>query len=70
MNYLYLAALAGTDVKSLLITFLVLVLIIVGIGGLYLLIERFWGKFSDTVRMIFGLVMLILLVLWAINQFA
>jgi len=68
---LSLAVAAGSaSVKSLLITFLILVLVLVCIGGLYMIIEKFFGPFPAPVRLVVGLVLLILLVLWGIDQFA
>ncbi len=34
-----------------------------------MLVERFWGPFPAPVRLVVGLVVLILLILWALNKF-
>lgn len=66
----YIIAAAGTgDVKSIVMDFLIILLVIVVIGGLYMGIERFFGPFPPPVRLVVGLLMLIFLVLWALNRF-
>ncbi len=57
------------SVKAMLLTFLVLVLILCLIGGLYKIIEWLWGPFPPMVRTIFGIVMLVVIVMWAIFTF-
>lgn len=63
-------AAGSMDVKQLLIGFLILVLVLVCIGGLYALIEKFFGPFPAPIRLVVGLVLLILLLIWGINYFA
>ena len=64
-----ITCLASIDaVKPLLVSFLMLVLVLVLIGGLFLVIERVFGLLPN-VKPIIGTVLLILVLLWAVNQF-
>jgi hypothetical protein len=66
-----LAAAASPDLKSILISFLVLVVIIAVIGGLIWAIETYIMKqaLPNPIKLIIGLVLIILVIIWGVNMF-
>jgi hypothetical protein len=66
-----LLAAASLDLKSILISFLVLIVIIAVIGGLIWAIETYIMKqaLPNPIKLIIGLVLIILVIIWGINMF-
>jgi hypothetical protein len=66
-----LLAAASPDLKSILISFLVLIVIIAVIGGLIWAIETYIMKqaLPNPIKLIIGLVLIILVIIWGINMF-
>jgi hypothetical protein len=66
-----LVAAASPDLKSILISFLVLVVIIAVIGGLIWAIETYIMRqaLPNPIKLIIGLVLIILVIIWGINMF-
>jgi hypothetical protein len=62
---------ATPDLKSILISFLVLVVIIAVIGGLIWAIETYIMRqaLPNPIKLIIGLVLIILVIIWGINMF-
>jgi cobalamin biosynthesis protein CobD/CbiB len=65
---LVLAA-SSPDLKTLLVGFLVLIVVIAIIGGLMWAIEHFISPIPPPVKVIIAIVLVALLVIWAINMF-
>lgn len=71
MNTLAIALAAVPPIKSLLIGFLVIVIILAVIGGLIYCIEQ-WiikGPLPTPVRLVIGLILIVLVIIWGIEAF-
>ncbi len=71
MNLLPILAVAAAGLPHLLITFLILLVVIIVIGGLIYAIEAWIIKAAlpQGVRMAIGLILIIMVIIWAIMQF-
>lgn len=67
----FLLAVATAGLPHLLITFLILLVVIIVIGGLIYAIETWIMKapLPQGVRLVIGLILIILVIIWAIAQF-
>ena len=63
------AASGGQSLAGILISFLIVVLILACIGGLLWLIEKYISPIPPPVKVIFAIVLLILVIIWALKQF-
>jgi hypothetical protein len=72
MSALALMLVISANIKGILISFLVLILILAVVAGLIWFIETYINKapFPAPVRFVIALVVLVLVVIWALNQFS
>ncbi len=71
MSTLLPLAVTASGLPHLLITFLILLVVIIVIGGLIYAIETWIMKapLPQGVRLVIGLILIILVIIWAITQF-
>lgn len=66
----FLLTVGAGQLHSLLVAFLVLVFVLAVVGGLIYCIERFVNPIPAPVKMVIALVLVLLVVIWAVGQFA
>jgi hypothetical protein len=64
-----LTLLAAAQFSGLLISFLYIVLVLAIIGGLIYCIEAFVSPIPGPIKLVFAIILLILLVIWALRNF-
>jgi hypothetical protein len=62
--------LAAIALQHLLITFLILVIVLAIIGGLIWCIENWVSPLPPPVKLVLAIILVILVILWAVQQFA